>query len=215
MDPRHPSHPFSRPPSQQPGHDPRFGPITPSPFASQPSAQRSDTLHKNDPFLRRRNDPEEPRGSPSLTNAPQSYTLSQTSRYPSHSISIPQDAAISNTHPRRSSFGVAGLWGDVGVDRLALHAGEGMETFLSTYGGCVASHTAERTRFSIVFGHGMCGSDAPTHARPLYRRAALVGATTEFSIKCSFYLRILVFLCFLQTFSFFIAVNALREIPSE
>jgi len=132
MDPRYPTLPFSHPQPQQTPQEPRYGPIPPSPFASQPS-QRTDTLHKNDPFLRRRVDLEERRQSPSLTNAPQSYILPHALRYPSTAIPTTQDATTSDAQLRRSSFSAAGLWGDARGDRLALHAAEGMEILSSTF----------------------------------------------------------------------------------
>lgn len=126
MDPRYPPLPFSHPQTQQTPQETRYGPVPPSPFASQPS-QRTDTLHKNDPFLRRRIDLEEPRQSPSLINAPQSYILPHALRYPSTSIATTQDPTTSDPQLRRGSFSTAGLWGDARGDRLALHAAAGME----------------------------------------------------------------------------------------
>jgi len=152
MDPRYPALPFSHPQPQQTPQELRYGPIPPSPFASQPS-QRTDTLHKNDPFLRRRVDLEEQRRSPSLTNVPQSYILPHALRYPSTSIPTTQEPTTSDTQLRRSSFSAAALWGDARGDRLALHAATGMEiisyTFLSF--GCCYQDTDLRSVLSLRF----------------------------------------------------------------
>lgn len=153
MDPRYPSHQFPRPQPQQQVQEQRYGPITPSPFASQPPAPRPETLHKNDPFLRWRNDLEEPRQSPSINNAPNSYMLPQASRYSSNSTSIPHGAPSSDAHLRRSSFGGAGLWVDGRGDRLAIHTSEGERIlFLSRFWG------QPRSLKALFHVSGVCSS---------------------------------------------------------
>ena len=149
MDPRYPALPFAHPQPQQTPQETRYGPIPPSPFASQPS-QRTDTLHKNDPVLRRRIDLEEPRQSASLTNAPQSYILPHALRYPSTSIATTQDPTMGDPQLRRGSFSTAGLWGDARGDRLALHAATGME-MISYTSRVLLSSTDLRSVLSLRF----------------------------------------------------------------
>ena len=163
MDPPYPTHAFSRPQSQQPAPESRYGPIPPSPFASQPVAQRSDTLHKNDPFLRRRNDLDERRRSPSMTNAPQSYMLPQAARYTSCSTSVPHDGTTASTRPRQSSFGAGGLWGDGLGDRLALHRTEGTECFISLLGGWLEGHAILGTYCLCIPSFSTCFLVVPEH----------------------------------------------------
>ena len=149
MDPPYSHHAFSRLQSQQPTPESRYGPIPPSPFASQPAAQRSETLHKNDPFLRRRNDLDERRRSPSMTNEHQSYMLPHASRYTSCSTSVPHDGTTAGTRPRQNSFGAGGLWGDGSGDRLALHRTEGTQSFISLLKGRLEGHVILGTYCSL------------------------------------------------------------------
>jgi len=190
MDPRYPTLPFSHSQPQQTPQDLRYGPIPPSPFASQPS-QRSDTLHKNDPFLRRRNDLDERRRSPSLTNAPRNYILPHASQYPSTSIPTTQDAMTSDTQLRRSSFTTAGLWGDARGDRLALHTTEGMRTISSTFGSRKSCYGVRKIRSVLSLRFAAAAATVlffalrPRHCEPRIA-ASQAGLSSDFRLRISY-----------------------------
>lgn len=103
MDPRHSTqHPFSRPPSHQPIRESQFAPIPPPPYSSQQSTMPTDSLHGNDPFLRRRNERDNYRTSSPISNPTQPYTLSNT---PSYTTSPLFTSTIRDTQPSRTPYG--------------------------------------------------------------------------------------------------------------
>lgn len=88
MDPsRSAQHPFSRPQTHQAIPDARFPPIPPSPYSTQPAAPRPESLHINDPFLRRRNDHEARQNTSPTLNQPQAYAAPKSSQYPPSTLS--------------------------------------------------------------------------------------------------------------------------------
>lgn len=106
MDPRHSAqHPFSRPPSHQTLRDSRFAPIPPPPYSSQQSAMPADSLHGNDPFLRRRNERDDYRTSSPLSNQTQPYTLPNTPNTPNYTASPLFSPAIRDTQTSRTPYG--------------------------------------------------------------------------------------------------------------
>lgn len=103
MDPRHSTqHPFSRPPSHQAIRESQFAPIPPPPYSSQQSTMPTDSLHGNDPFLRRRNEHDNYRTSPPISNPTQPYTLSNTPSYTTSPLFTP---TIRDTQLSRTSYG--------------------------------------------------------------------------------------------------------------
>jgi len=183
MDPRYPTLPFSHPQPQQTPQELRYGPIPPSPFALQHS-QRTDTLHKNDPFLRRRNDLEERRRSPSMINAPRNYVLPHASQYPSTSISTTQDATTSDIQLRRSSFSAAGLWVDARGDRLALHAAEGMETISSTLEAAYVAVIIQPFALPFPFASRSCGNRVVLSLRPQLCEPRIAALPADLGSDC-------------------------------
>lgn len=127
MDPsRSTTHPFSRPqPHQVIASDTRFPPIPPSPYSNQPAAPRSDTLHINDPFLRRRSD----ETNSSVSNQPYTYPIQKAPKYPSGHPSDYSDPAIRDATPQQGGRGSETKYGNDRGDRYSSRLVEG--TFLA------------------------------------------------------------------------------------
>ena len=125
MDSRQAGLPFSRPQSQQTLRDPRFASISSSQYASQPNTPRPDTLHKHDPFLRRRNDLDDLHRNTSLAPTPRQYGPPSTSNYsPNHTLAT-SDTTSSGSQVRRNSQGSGALFGAARMDRLGSQSSEG------------------------------------------------------------------------------------------
>lgn len=125
MDSRQAGLPFSRPQSQQTLRDPRFASISSSPYASQPNTPRPDTLHKHDPFLRRRNDLDNPHRGTSLAPTPRQYGLPSTSNYASNHTMAASDTTSGGSQVRRNSQGSGALFGAARMDRFGSQSSEG------------------------------------------------------------------------------------------
>ena len=125
MDSRQAGLPFSRPQSQQTLRDPRFASISSSQYASQPNTPRQDTLHKHDPFLRRRNDLDDLQRNTSLAPNPRQYGLPSTSNYSSNHTMAASDTTFSGSQVRRNSQGSGALFGAARMDRIGSQSSEG------------------------------------------------------------------------------------------
>lgn len=123
MDPRQAGVPFSRPQSQQTLRDPRFSSLPASQYASQPNTPRQDTLHKHDPFLRRKNDLDDPRGAPALVQGPPQYGP-PTTHYSVGQVMAVQDPITNNGQLRRNSQN----FGPARTDRFGSQSSEGVGT---------------------------------------------------------------------------------------
>lgn len=124
MDPRQAGLPFPRPQSQQTLRDPRFSSLPVSQYASQPNTPRQDTLHKHDPFLRRKNDLDDQRGTSALAQGPRQYGPPTTTHYPASQVMAVQDPTINTSQFRRNSLS----FGPVRMDRFGSQSSEGTGT---------------------------------------------------------------------------------------
>lgn len=131
-------HPFSRPPSSQPSHDPRFAPIPPPPYTSQSATHRAEIPHASDPFLRRRNEHEDQRRSPP-TNPTRPYTFPIHSQLNANPFSDASDFA-NIAQPRRNSYGSAAPFDARLADRYGSRI---------TSGTCFVSYTRVFTRVLV------------------------------------------------------------------
>lgn len=125
MDSRQAGLPFSRPQSQQTLRDPRFTSISSSPYASQPNTPRPETLHKHDPFLRRRNDLDDLPRTTSLAPNPRPYGMPSTSNYSSNHTMAASDTMSSGSQVRRNSQGSGAIFGPARMDRFGSQSSEG------------------------------------------------------------------------------------------
>ena len=145
MDPtRSAQHPFSRPQSHQVIPDPRFPPIPPSPYSAQPAAPQPESLHMNDPFLRRRNDNGARQNISPILNQPPAYAAPKPSQHPS------------NTHPDYSD--------PVTGDATAQQRSQASET---TYGNGRGERYSNRSVEGMCFAGLLWGSNASHHQQTI------------------------------------------------
>ena len=163
MDPRQGGFAFPRPQSQQTLRDPSFPHIPPSQYATQPNTPRADTLHKNDPFLRRRIDLDDPKSTPSFAQGPGQYGLPTTSHYPTnHTVAI-QDSISNDNRSRHSSQSSNTTFSAGRMDRFGSHSSQGAGTSSDTifhldyiYPYIAVTYLAAWSAYCTVCGHHIC-----------------------------------------------------------
>ena len=125
MDQRRPApHPFSRPQTSQPFHETRFAPIPPPPYTSQSTTHSNATHHNGDPFLRRRNEQQNPRTSPVPAEPPRPYAFVNNPQLTANLFPGASDFA-NIAQQRRNSYGSATPFGAGGIDRYGPRTASG------------------------------------------------------------------------------------------
>lgn len=127
MDPtRSAQHPFSRPQSHQVIPDPRFPPIPPSPYSAQSAAPRPESLHMNDPFLRRRNDNGARQNISPTLNQPPAYAAPKPSQHPSNTHPDYSDPVTGDATGQQRSQASETTYGNGRGERYSNRSVEGM-----------------------------------------------------------------------------------------
>ena len=123
-------HPFSRLQTSQTSHDPRFAPIPPPPYSSQPIAQKTNIPINSDPFFRRGSEQDQLRRSPPSTNPPRTYNFPSNPQLTANIFPGSSDFA-NIAQPRRNSYGSAIPFGAGGFDRYGTRIISGTRIFWS------------------------------------------------------------------------------------